>query len=160
MKGSEPKQQQLVKELSEEIVSTWLAEYDLLLEESVRTRNILFEAAVTLRRAFKNIDAMVRRLGNENLEYQAAYKDIIVTLQFEDIVSQIIGHQVERAQVTRAVLERVSDALTNDIEMDANNNQESLLIGLRNEIGSCHNRFLNSESVLQEDLLAGDSVLF
>ena len=151
----------LVSRLMDKTVDTLRVEYDLQLEESARARSMLFEAADILRQNFKDVDEVVRANlaeGSPELEkYQSAYRQIIATLQFEDIVTQIIGHQMERAESTSEILVRMEQVLQ---EVAAGCACEETLNRLQEEIESCLARFSGTESVQQQDLAAGEAELF
>lgn len=154
-------QGRLVKELVDEIVQTINLEHDVFLSESTRIKTILAEAAQGLRQNFKVIDGIVREAVDQPSEagYSEAYRSIVATLQFEDIVDQIISHHIERAQKTSSVLEAVSGVLEdslNDSEMD----QEALLSQVRESIGSQLGGIAVSQSVRQQNLASGEVELF
>jgi len=179
---------QLVRELAEEMVRTLRSEYTLLVDESSRVNNILGEAADRLRRNFKQIDRSIRSLGpvdddpDRTQAYEAAYRDAVAALQFDDIVTQIVAHQIERAEVTRDILERMSCVLFDALDSDgrdgrdsrarpdhdgrdgrdsrARPDHEAIVQELRRELDECLSRFSDTHSVLQQDLSVGDTELF
>ena len=160
------RQGKLVRELAEEMVHTVRGEYELLAEETGRVNSILAEAASKLRRDFREIDRTVKEnAGMEFMvrgesEYQEAYRSVVATLQFEDIVSQIVAHQKERAEVTQAILERMSQVLLHTLDSSCTEESEEQVQILKHEISACLTRFSVTESVRQQNLEVGETELF
>ncbi len=152
-------QDQLVKELVDEVVQTLMEEHDQLVAESERLNNILAEAAATLRGSFRTIDAFLK--SHEAVvhnDYRDAYQEIIAALQFEDIVSQILGHHVDRIRVSQAILGRINDVV--DRAQIDRAEDSSVLCDLRADITARLNDFPGASSVMQENLAVGESELF
>lgn len=154
-------QTQMAKDLIDQVVKALVAENGLFRDDSNRIKRLMAEAATTLRARFKDIDGVVSELSEnsniDNLNYQAAYQEVIATLQFEDIVTQIIGHQLERYEIVLTILLQIEETLRNS-EDEAN--MEEALTEMRERIDNFLTRLSASESVKQQNLAVGDTELF
>ncbi len=154
-------QAQMTKDLIDQVVKALVAENGLFRDDAKRIKRLVGEAAGTLRNRFKDIDGVVKNLGDDanvdSLAYQAAYQEVISTLQFEDIVAQIIGHQMERYEIVLTILLQIEDNLRNS---DDEENMEEVLAGMRQQIDTFLTRLSASESVKQQNLAVGETELF
>lgn len=155
--ASDHSQDQLAKALVDEIVQTLMEEHDQLIDESIRLQAILTEAAEVLRVNFKTVDMAVRENGVSSSDYREAYQQIVAALQFEDIVSQIISHHMERTRVSQTILGRINEVLERALDKKES---DSMLGDLRADISARLSSFASSSSVMQENLTVGESELF
>lgn len=146
------------------IVESLLNEYSIIRDDSSRIKWLVTEAAETLRSDFLAIDSLVRESGlsGEALEqFNETCRRVISTLQFEDIISQIMEFHLTRAGATIDILnnlyEEVATGEDNHAPVDG---VHPLLIRLQQEIEQSNRKHTASESVLQQDLAVGDIELF
>lgn len=149
---------QMTIELIDQVVKALVAENGLFRDDANRIKRLVGEAAETLRVRFKEIDGVVKAGDTAGSDaYQAAYQDIIATLQFEDIVAQIIGHQLERYEIVLTILLQIEENLRNSEDEE---NTEEVLAGMRQQVDAFLNRLSASESVKQQNLSVGETELF
>ncbi|MBO6565757.1 MAG: hypothetical protein JJ956_13475 [Pseudomonadales bacterium] len=161
MTAPDHNQAQMTKDLIDQVVKALVAENGLFRDDVNRIKRLVGEAAGTLRHRFKDIDGIVKNLGDDttadSLSYQAAYTEIISTLQFEDIVAQIIGHQMERYEIVLTILLQTEDNLRN---WEDEENMEEVLAGMREQVDTFLTRLSASDSVKQQSLAVGETELF
>lgn len=152
------KEAQMTIELIDQVVKALVAENGLFRDDAKRIKRLVGEAAGTLRTRFMEIDGVLKADGpNGSDSYKAAYQDIIATLQFEDIVAQIIGHQLERYEIVLTILLQIEQNLRNSEDEE---NLEELLADMRQQVDSFIDRLSASESVKQQNLSVGETELF
>lgn len=147
-------------ELVQKLVETLANEYSIIRDDSSRIKWLVAEAAETLRTDFLAIDQLVRDSGlsGEALtQFEETCRRVISTLQFEDIVSQIMEFHLTRAGATLDILNNLRDEPVGEQTVIG---IHPLLIRLQEEIESSHKKHTASESVLQQDLAVGDIELF
>ena len=155
-----------LKHVVNEMLDSAISEYDFSISESTRVNSILAEAAKTLRQNFFTIDSTIRKLAsNEEFaekicDYEKAYQQIISTLQFEDIASQIVNQQIEHSRLAQSMLQRMQSAFTALNDEQENDKRTELLAALEKEFKSFTTASTQYDSVIQKDLTTGESELF
>lgn len=160
MAGLEPAQLHQAKDLICQVVRALVAENSLLRDDLIRVRRLTVQAADTLRSNFRDIDTAVRESESaEKLmaENKAAYQEIIAALQFEDIVSQVLAHQLERSELSLTVLMQLEEQLH---MVDHSTEYQSLLNRTNDQVEKFLSRLSASESVKQQSLNVGEAELF
>ena len=149
-----------------EMLHSAISEYDFSISESARVNSILAEAAKTLRQNFFSIDSTMRKLtAKEEItdsigEYENAYQQIISTLQFEDIASQIVSQQIKHNRLAQSMLQRMQSSFIALNDEEQCDKREEHLAALRIELESFTTASSQYDSVIQKNLTAGDSEIF
>lgn len=160
MASLNPAQAHQAKALIGQVVRALVAENSLLRDDSTRIRRLISEAADTLRSRFREIDETIKcsACADElSRQQRAAYQNIISTLQFEDIVSQVMAHQIERSELSMTILLQIEEQLYSS---EDNSDTSSILSTLSGQIESFISRISASESVKQQSLTVGEAELF
>lgn len=155
-----------------------LVEQEAALAELVRVEAILSEAATQLRESFTEIDNLISQglseLPDDNplvldkdqelsvkSQLSDQYRNSIMALQFEDIVSQIIGHTRARGRGIDEILRNVKRHLT-DLD-SAEWNSDNLLRAIetsREDIERFRGKMATTNPVAQGSLKSGSIDLF
>ena len=144
----------LTREVAVEIVPLLLQEYEHVIGDSVRIKDIVNEAAQTLRGTFTSMQAVAGGSSDQS------YRDAVSALQFDDIVAQIIEHHIERMVITRDVLSDISNLLnsaadkTSDVTLMDEGSR--VLRSIRERLEEA----TRPQSVQQTDLASGEIELF
>lgn len=160
MENQNQNQVQLAKELLDRVIKALVAENGLHRDDSMRIKRIIGEAAETLRENFKEVDVIVKSQTNDavvDLHYNTLLQGIISVLQFEDIVSQIIGHQLERAEITMTMLLQIEQKIC---EAEGVEDYTETLQGLRDQLDVLLEKLSTGDSVKQQNLSVGEAELF
>lgn len=160
MAGLEPAQLHQAKDLISQVVRALVAVNSLLRDDLVRVRRLTAEAADTLRSNFRDVDTAIKasecadKLMAEN---KTAYQEIIAALQFEDIVTQVLAHQLERSELSLTVLMQLEEQMH---LAQQSTEYESVLNHTGDQIQGFLSKLSASESVKQQSLNVGEAELF
>ena len=151
--------------VANEILETVIDEMNFMVSESERVNSIILEAAASIRKGFIELnhanDGDEAQGNGENL-FQSSdeFQQCISSLQFDDIVSQILTHQIERCSATKAfisssmtLLEDLSGSDSDEHFLETAAEMKARLKNYRNESTGC-------SSVSQQNLQSGTTELF
>ncbi len=153
-----------VAAMMRELTALLMREQVILVEDSNRVIDIVSEATSTLRGNFKQFDEFIRRNSLEKMDeietavYEATFQQSVSTLQFEDIVNQIVNQHIKRVTASQTVLARISELVSSwdPNQVDLN----ELLQLVTNNLAEHKKLTPRTNSVKQSDLSIGESELF
>lgn len=166
MPETEHSQGRLVKNLVTELLQVMECQHEVSLTKMLRVNSIVSEAAESLRSNFILVDKAMQDLtkkdnvSNKNSSCQKEYRQIITTLQFEDIVSQIICQQIEHGHSTKRLIKQVLNSIDQVEEEYISDHIGTLLLSLRQDVKSHLAKNLDWGSVSQQNLAIGETELF
>ena len=155
----EPEERRLLI-MTVEMMGAVIRDYNTSIRESMRINKILDEAASSLRANFMVMNDAANNAGSVGAEFQEAFQEVIGTLQFEDITSQIIFQQVNHQRLAKSMLQKTQDVLDELMHEPSLEKQAFLARVLREEFEAFIRNIPKFDSVHQHDLTVGETELF
>ncbi len=111
----------LADSLAAQLVKRLRDEYEVAAVDSERIASLVGEAASGLRRNLEDLSDTLGKLDlpeDEAETLRATIQRSVILLQFEDMVSQLVAHEVQRETDLGATLASVLDAMQDSAEGD------------------------------------------
>ena len=143
-----------LRRLADQLIRRIVVENTIIRDDQSRVQGIVEEAATNLRVSFATLHRLIseeKPNAQTAAEITGEFQKIATTLQFEDIVTQIINQQLARSETLLTILLGMRQEL---------NRQVPSINTIRSQLARFDGQQSGSDSVRQQSLASGDIEIF